>query len=138
MYTIAFSAFLLIKVDSYTCWIKGNIMMMYFCCIIYDGWPGRAMVPEVICLLIHYIRQIAGSLWRVFASEFYNSFLSCYVTFMLRCGNLCFRVCGCVCACVFECVCVCTHAYLLLISCFMYYQMAVLQQGLPLCTCEMN
>lgn len=82
LYTIAFSAFLLIKVDSYTCWIKRNIMMMYFCCIIYHCWPGRATVPEVIRLLIHYIRQISGSLWRVFASEFYNAFICCYVTFM--------------------------------------------------------
>lgn len=65
LYTIAFSALLLIKVDSYTCWIKRNITMMYFSCIIYDGWPARAMVPEVICLPIHYSRQIAGSLCRV-------------------------------------------------------------------------
>lgn len=65
LYTIAFSVLLLIKVDSYTCWIKRNITMMYFSCIIYDGCPARAMVPEVICLPIHYSRQIAGSLCRV-------------------------------------------------------------------------
>lgn len=47
--------------------------MMYFCCIIYDGWPGGAMVPEVIRLPLHYIRQIAASLRRVLASELYNS-----------------------------------------------------------------
>lgn len=47
--------------------------MMYFCCIIYDGWPGGAMVPEAIRLPLHYIRQIAASLRGVLASEFYNS-----------------------------------------------------------------
>lgn len=66
LYAIAFREFVLIKVDSYTCWIKRNIMMMYSRCIIYNGWPGRATIPEVMCLLIHYIRQISGSVWRLF------------------------------------------------------------------------
>lgn len=79
LYAIAFREFVLIKVDSYTCWIKRNIMMMYSRCIIYNGWPGRATIPEVMCLLIHYIRQISGSVWRLFASEFRNAFSRCYV-----------------------------------------------------------
>lgn len=122
LYTVAFHTFLFIKGDSYTCWIKRNIMMMYFCCIIYDGWPGRATVPEVMRLLIHYIRQIAGSLWRVFASEFYNSFLSHCVLFMLWPWN--FYECV---FCGFPSVCL----ELLLMSCFIYDEMAVLSQGLP-------
>lgn len=36
--------------------------------------------------------------------------------------------------CVFRSVCVCMHAYLVLISCFIYCQMVVPRDGLILCT----
>lgn len=83
--------------------------MMYFCCIIYDGWPGGAMVPEVIRLPLHYIRQIAASLRRVSASEFYNS--SSFPLCNIYVGECVYRA-GCPSVCVSVSVCLSTTNFM--------------------------
>lgn len=93
IYIIIFSEFLLIKVDRYTCWIKRNIMKMYFCCIIYLDWPGRVTLPwgntspDTLC---------QTNLWltgEFFALEFYKAFICCYITLMFQVWGSLFIFC---------------------------------------------
>lgn len=78
------------------------------------------MVPEVIRLPLHYIRQIVASLRRVLASEFYNS------SFFPLCN---IYVTWGVCVCVVQAFRMCACVYLQLISCIIDDHTAVLQQG---------
>lgn len=84
-----FSAVVLIKCDSYTCWIKGkhqdDVFLLHYLSRLA---PARTAVPEVRRLLIHYyIRQISASLSAhgfFSLSQFYDAFAGRRVNFVFE------------------------------------------------------